>query len=446
MTGGGDGLAFLDHLAADGAHRVAGVAVRGAGGFRGIPDLGLVTGGGDGLGPGLTAAGAGEGLRAVRRAGGRLDLRALVPVVAQGVGVIVLVALALILVAGVQGVALLGAGGGDHRVHVGVGGLCRGQGLAEEHLHRVGGVGGGIVKDAHRHGHIILAQDVGTVSLRAHPQFQEALGRCLALDEGNILTLVGVGAAHRRETAAAVGAGMGKDLCQFPGAGIGGALLRGSAQRGKAACLAFLIGQCQDVRRLDRALGGRLGRRILSAALLLAVTAGLGIGLLLVPHLDGAAARIADGGVRRGGLLRCRNFRPGDRRGLGRGRSFFFGCSAVRCAAGGFGGFGGVGCVLCRIIQGGIRGFGDGIRSGGVILRGLDGHRERCLGPGLGPQSYVGDGADSQQGGGHDGDNRFAIHDFSLFLSAIAGLVFRILTVQIVLRHVTFLLKTMFSM
>ena len=175
-------------------------------------------------------------------------------------------------------------------------------------------------------------------------------------------------------------------------------------------------------------------------SLLLVVCGGVAFYCAL-QNLDGAAARIADGGVRCGGLLRRRGLRPGDRRGLGRGRSFFFGCGAVRCAVGGgVGGVGGVGCVLCRIIQGGIRGFEDGIRGGGVILRGLDGHRERCLGPGLGPQGYVGDCADSQQGGGHDGDNRFAIHDFSLFLSAIAGLVFRILTVQIVLRHVTFLL------
>ena len=394
---------------------------------------------------------------------------------AQSVGVVVLVALAVVLLAGMQGVALLGAGGGDHRIHVGVGGLCRGQRLTEEHLHPVGGVGGRIVKDTHRHGHIIAAQNIGPVSLRTHPQLQEPLGRGLALDVGDVLPLIGVGAGHRREAAAAVGAGMGKDLGQLPGAGIGSGLLRCGAQGGEAVLLTGLVGQRQDIRSLDRGLDGRLGRGILSvtrlaallafllAALLAVIAAGLGGGLgiclLLVPYLDGAAALIAavgSGGVRCGGLRIGRHglggglrigshglggrFRRGRCRGLGCGL-LFLGHRVGGSVRGGFRvlrpGFllDGIGLLL---IDGGR---GGGFRGGAVLLGGLDGDGKCRLRSRLGTQGHIGDGADSQQSGGHDGCNGFPIHDFSLFLAVFAGLVVRIAMVRMLVKHDTFLLK-----
>lgn len=104
MVGGGDDLAGLDGLAADGADLIAGVAGLGAGGVLGVFHHGAVTGGGQRLGRQyLIAVIADDGDRAVLGTGGG----------GLGAGGVVVIAGDLHGDKVADGVQLLRRGGGD---------------------------------------------------------------------------------------------------------------------------------------------------------------------------------------------------------------------------------------------------------------------------------------------------------------------------------------------
>ena len=120
MPGGLDDFTLSNSLTTNGANGIAGITIFGAGGRLGVLNLGLMAGGVDDFGGGITTARTGISLDAVFGASGRSGYNAIAIVMAQSVDVVVLVGLAGILVAGMQSVALFSTGRGHNSVGVGV--------------------------------------------------------------------------------------------------------------------------------------------------------------------------------------------------------------------------------------------------------------------------------------------------------------------------------------
>ena len=360
-------------------------------------------------------------------------------VVAQGFGVVVLEALALVLVAGVQRVALLGAGGSDHSLGVGVGGFGPAHGLAEENLHRIGGVAGGVIIHAHRHAHVPVAQDVGAVAFRSHPQIQEILRGGRALDVGDVLTHILIGTGDRREAGRSVGAGVAEVLDQLTGAGVGRGLFRTGGQLAQPVVLAGLVGQGRHIGCLDGVLirfVGLVAAVTAAAAAVVMVTSLIGVVVLLAAVLAVAGPAVLGLAVIAGLLVR----------------------DLHRTAVLGGGGRGGH-----RVLVAGIRprpGFGlrqvivlpaAGILGGrGILLRGIV-RGFRCVFVVIGrfvgrfflhrlgharrgcrirlivrPEGQTGSNAHAQKGGsGQNRNNRFDIHGIPLFPAFAAVMIFR---------------------